>query len=84
QEQSVLLLAKRVEDLNPAAEALLGLLFPLEWPHTLVPVLPASLVHYLDAPVPFLVGMDQAMLGRVEADLSCVTIVNLVSVRRRG
>ncbi|CAN0434018.1 unnamed protein product, partial [Scytosiphon promiscuus] len=48
-----------MEDLAPATSALLGLLFPLRWPHTLIPVLPSSLVHYLEAPVPFLMGMDR-------------------------
>lgn len=48
------------------------------WPHTLIPVLPASLVHYLEAPVPFLMGMHSKGLDRVGADLSCVTMVNLV------
>ncbi|CAM9507266.1 unnamed protein product, partial [Laminaria digitata] len=79
QEQSVLLLSDRVEDLAPATSALLGLLFPLRWPHTLIPVLPASLLHYLEAPVPFLMGMHQGELGRVGADLSCVTIVYLTT-----
>lgn len=81
QEQSVLILSDRVEDLAPVTSALLGLLFPLRWPHTLIPVLPASLVHYLEAPVPFLMGMNQESLDRVGADLSCVTMVNLVGDR---
>lgn len=81
QEQSVLILSDRVEDLAPITSALLGLLFPLRWPHTLIPVLPASLVHYLEAPVPFLMGMNQESLERVGADLSCVTMVNLVGDR---
>ncbi|CAM9955688.1 unnamed protein product [Scytosiphon promiscuus] len=79
QEQSVLLLTDHMEDLAPATSALLGLLFPLRWPHTLIPVLPSSLVHYLEAPVPFLMGMDRKGLERVGADLSCVTMVNLTT-----
>lgn len=79
QEQSVLILSERWEDLSPVISTLLGLLFPMRWPHTVIPVLPASLVHYLEAPVPFLMGMHVAGLDRVGADLSCTTIVNLVS-----
>ncbi|CBJ31220.1 conserved unknown protein [Ectocarpus siliculosus] len=84
QEQSVLLLSDHLEDLAPATSALLGLLFPLRWPHTLIPVLPASLVHYLEAPVPFLMGMHQKGLDRVGADLSCITIINLGKKKKRG
>lgn len=43
-------------------------------------MLPASLVHYLEAPVPFLMGMHLKVLDRVGADLTCVTMVNLVRV----
>ena len=39
------------------AESLCALLFPFSWPHVYVPVLPASLAHFLDAPVPYLMGM---------------------------
>lgn len=58
----------------------MGLLFPLRWPHTVIPILPASLLHYLEAPVPFVMGLHVSGLDRVSADLSCITIVNLVSV----
>ncbi|CAM9610958.1 unnamed protein product, partial [Sphacelaria rigidula] len=79
QEQSVLVLSEHVEDLAPVMTAFLGFLFPMRWPHTVIPVLPASLIHYLEAPVPFLMGMHVSELARVSADLSCITIVNLVS-----
>lgn len=65
----------------PALRSFLRLRLLRRWPHTLIPVLPASLVHYLEAPVPFLMGMHLKGLERVGADLSCVTMVNLV---RRG
>lgn len=76
----MLIISDRVEDLTPATSALLGLMFPLRWPHTVIPVLPASLVHYLDAPVPFLMGMHQRGLQGVSADLSSITIINLVGL----
>lgn len=39
------------------AESLTTLFFPLSWEHVYVPVLPPSLLHYLDAPVPFIMGL---------------------------
>lgn len=39
------------------AEGTTALLFPFSWPHVYVPILPAELHHFLDAPVPFLMGM---------------------------
>lgn len=39
------------------AEGVTCLLFPFSWPHVYVPILPASLQHFLDAPVPFIMGL---------------------------
>lgn len=39
------------------AECATALLFPFAWPHVYVPVLPASLLHFLDAPVPYVMGL---------------------------
>uniref|UniRef100_A0A8C2D322 DENN/MADD domain containing 5A n=1 Tax=Cyprinus carpio TaxID=7962 RepID=A0A8C2D322_CYPCA len=34
-----------------------SLMFPFQWQHVYVPILPASLLHFLDAPVPYLMGL---------------------------
>ena len=39
------------------AESVTGVLFPFIWQHVYVPILPAALSHFLDAPVPFLMGI---------------------------
>lgn len=39
------------------AESLTTLLFPFSWPHVYVPILPAAMYNFLDAPVPFLMGL---------------------------
>ena len=39
------------------SEATTNLLFPLHWQHVYVPILPSSLMHFLDAPVPFIMGV---------------------------
>ena len=39
------------------AESVTGILFPFIWQHVYVPILPAALSHFLDAPVPFLMGI---------------------------
>ena len=37
-------------------EALRTLLFPFEWPHVYVPILPASMLQLTDSPVPYIMG----------------------------
>jgi len=38
-------------------ECITSLLFPFVWPHVYAPILPAALHHFLDAPVPFVMGL---------------------------
>lgn len=39
------------------AECITAVLFPFVWPHVYAPILPAALHHFLDAPVPFVMGL---------------------------
>ena len=61
-EGRVALCSKYHSLLTPVAEALLSLLFPLEWQGIYIPVLPSSMQDVLDAPLPFLVGLDSMYL----------------------
>lgn len=38
------------------AECIVSLLLPFSWAHVYVPILPSPLHHFLDAPVPFVMG----------------------------
>ena len=62
QEGRVVLCSKYWALLTPVAEALLSLLYPLVWEGIYVPVLPSDMIDVLDAPIPFLVGMDSRLL----------------------
>lgn len=63
QESRVALLSRHKAVLCPVAEALTTLLFPFRWEGMYIPVLPYSLLDILDAPVPFLVGLDSKYLS---------------------
>lgn len=59
-------------------ECITSLLFPFVWPHVYAPILPAALHHFLDAPVPFVMGLhaeseSYLKIGN-EATLCCVDI----------
>lgn len=58
-ELRVVLLSSDESVLAPVAEALTALLLPFHWKHIYVPYLPLSLVGYLDAPVPYLMGIKR-------------------------
>jgi len=64
-ERRVILVASDVGLLAPLAEFLTKLLFPLDWQHVFIPVLPQKLLHFLEAPVPYLVGFERGFLEMV-------------------
>lgn len=36
----------------------MSLLFPLNWKHTFIPILPSVMIDVIDAPLPFLIGIE--------------------------
>ncbi|KAJ8382726.1 hypothetical protein SKAU_G00035040 [Synaphobranchus kaupii] len=56
-EMQILLYSQDYQRLVTVAEVITSLLFPFQWQHVYVPILPASLCHFLDAPVPYLMGL---------------------------
>lgn len=59
-------------------ECITAMLFPFVWPHVYAPILPVALHHFLDAPVPFVMGLhaDSESYLKIgnEATLCCVDI----------
>lgn len=54
----------------------MSFIFPLNWKHTLIPILPEEMIDVLDAPLPFLIGVESSVLSE-DAQYDEVTIVNL-------
>ncbi|KAJ3595822.1 hypothetical protein NHX12_002236 [Muraenolepis orangiensis] len=57
-EMQVLLYSRDLQRLMALGEGITNLLFPFQWQHIYLPILPAQLHHMLDAPVPFLMGLQ--------------------------
>ena len=58
-EYKVVVVARHYRLLSTAVLGLVPLLRPFEYPSSVVPILPTSLLPYLDAPVPLLVGCTE-------------------------
>ncbi|XP_063616075.1 DENN domain-containing protein 5B [Cydia splendana] len=56
-EHQVLIRSSDYSKLMLVAECMVSLLLPFTWAHVYVPILPAPLYHFLDAPVPFVMGL---------------------------
>ena len=55
---------------HPASPYLGAILFPFTWQHVYIPILPARLLDILQAPVPFLMGIDEEVLALAERQAS--------------
>jgi len=57
-ERKILIVSKHKTLLTQAAVALCSFIYPLSWNHTLIPILPINMVDVIDAPFPFLIGVQ--------------------------
>ena len=58
-ESRIILLSSHTSMLHLAVAAITHLLYPLKWASILIPVLPARLIQALDAPCPYVVGIER-------------------------
>lgn len=58
-ESRVILLSSHTSMLHLASAALVQLLYPLKWAAVFIPVLPARLIQALEAPCPYIVGIER-------------------------
>lgn len=58
-ESRVILLSSHTSMLHLACSALTSLLYPLKWSGVLIPVLPARLIQALEAPCPYIAGVER-------------------------
>ncbi|KAL1997938.1 hypothetical protein VTN02DRAFT_391 [Thermoascus thermophilus] len=58
-ESRIIFLSSHTSMLYLACRALVDLLFPIQWTGVLIPVLPARLIQALEAPCPYIVGIER-------------------------
>lgn len=83
-EHQVLLKSSDLERLSLVATCSTALLWPFSWPHVFVPFLPASQRGFLDAPVPYLMGLrvDSASQDSHYSNLANVSSLCTVNLDR--
>ncbi|XP_066201309.1 DENN domain-containing protein 1C isoform X1 [Saccopteryx leptura] len=79
-ERRVLLTASKLSTLTSCVHASCALLYPMRWEHVLIPTLPAHLLDYCCAPMPYLIGVHSSLTERVlEQGLEDVVMMNVDS-----
>lgn len=79
-EKKILLVSSSLSMLNIAAESVCTLFFPMTWQHILIPVLPKKLLSYLQAPMPFIIGVSKDSLGPVQMEELGNSDVNIIDL----
>ena len=64
-ERQIILYSNTYSLITPCAEALRILLWPFEYQYSFIPVLPQSMSHFLEAPVPFIFGIHRSFHDKV-------------------
>ena len=74
-ERKILLVSAHRALLYHCAIALISFLYPFRWVHNLIPVLPMHLVSFIDAPFPFLIGVETDVLSDLEVPEGVNTVM---------
>ena len=76
-ERRILVTSKKLSRLSACVQAANSLIYPMFWQHIFIPVLPAQLMDYLSAPMPFLIGVPDPLMKRIKrAELGEVVILD--------
>lgn len=62
-ERKIIILSSHLSMLNTVAEAMCTVIFPFYWQHIYIPVLPEKLLTYLQAPMPYIIGVQRDYFG---------------------
>ncbi|XP_025833553.1 C-myc promoter-binding protein isoform X2 [Agrilus planipennis] len=82
-EQKILIHSLRPDILTAVAEAVSAFLFPFKWQCPYIPLCPLGLVEILNAPLPFLIGVDSRFFDLYDPppDVNCVDLdTNIITV----
>jgi len=76
-ERRILVTSKKLSRLSACVQAANALIYPMFWQHIFIPVLPAQLMDYLSAPMPFLIGVPEPLMKRIRrAEIGDVVILD--------
>jgi hypothetical protein len=77
-EKRIIITASGLGVLSECIHAAVALLYPLNWQHVYIPLLPHNLLDYASAPMPFVMGVRSTHIDQVLAQpLQAVVVVNL-------
>merc|ERR1711976_615727 len=78
-ERVIILTSENLSIVTSIIHAFSNLIFPLNWEHMFTPILPSSMIQYVGAPFPALIGIHKSLVFEAEQfmDKSNVLIIDL-------
>lgn len=65
-ERRIIFTSKKLKRLSACVQSANDIIYPMSWQHIFIPVLPMALIDYLLAPMPFLIGVPDEVLKKVQ------------------
>ncbi|XP_034256007.1 DENN domain-containing protein 1A-like isoform X3 [Thrips palmi] len=76
-ERRIVFISTRLHKLSACVQAANAIIYPMNWQHIFIPVLPHSLIDYLLAPMPFLIGVPTSTFKKVRrSDMGEVVVLD--------
>lgn len=60
-ERRIIFTSKKLYRLSACVQSANAILYPMNWQHIFIPVLPQPLIDYLLAPMPYLIGLPHSL-----------------------
>ena len=73
-ERRILFVSSTVSAVSSAVLSCVAMLYPFEWHHIMVPILPNKLCDYVSAPMPYIIGIRREMLKTFKHGVSIVFV----------
>lgn len=64
-ERRIIFTSQRLDRLSSSVQAANAFLYPMVWQHIFIPILPLKMKEILCAPMPYLIGVPEAVLETV-------------------
>ncbi|EFA12610.1 DENN domain-containing protein 1B isoform X1 [Tribolium castaneum] len=65
-ERRIIFTSKKLKRLSACVQSANDVIYPMIWQHIFIPVLPMALIDYLLAPMPFLIGVPEEVMKKVQ------------------
>lgn len=77
-ERRIVVTSRRLSRLTACIHASVALLYPMFWQHLFIPILPAHLLDYLSAPMPYVIGVHSTLMQKMRmSELGDAIIVDV-------